>query len=432
MNPETPLLSGTGVLALALAAALLGSARDRRLAAAGLLVVGLALAAWRAGSPSDVGLTPPASLGRGFLVGNGGLLLLGVTLAGIAALREPPSPLQTAARLLTGAGVVLLALVIVAFVGAAGTLRALAASAAVGLTGVALAVGARAVAGGPIGVVVRRLAPPPLVPVLADSPGARRSIALLAAGAAAAALGPHVAVGFAGLVAAAWAGYFAFRLPGARPVPVAPVLTLLLLPAYWLLATISGPLGLRIGALAEVPLSPAAALLLWPALLVAAWAVAGLWPLQRQLPGALLAPVGVLLLVRVALPLSAEGLAHWQPLTVPIVVLGLWNAAAWGRWPLLAAGGGFLGAAVGTPSGIAPGTALLGLGLALELCPLARVSPSVTTWGRTLAWPVAAWAGLGVLEAALRSEVVYTALGTLGLALIIAAGGGSAAAARSR
>lgn len=432
MNPENPLLGDAGVVGLALAAALLRSARDRRLAGAGLLTVVLALAAWRVGSPSPGALTPPSRLGHGFLVGNGGLLLLGMALAAIAALREPPGPLRIVARLLTGAGVVLLAPALAEFAGGAGPVRTLAASVALALTGVTLAVGARAVAGGPVGVVVRRLAPPPLVPVFAEGRGARRWIVLLAAGAAAAASGPHVALGFAGLVAAAWAGYFAFRAPGARPVPVAPVLTLLLLPAYGLLATISGPLGLRIATLAEVPLSPAAGLLVSPVLLVVAWAVVGLWPLQRQLPGALLAPVGLLLLGRVALPLAAEGLAYWQPVTLPLAVLGLWNAAAWGRWPLLAAGGGFLGAAVATPVGIAPAAGLTALGLALELASLASVPRAVTTLVRALAWPLAAVAGLGVLEAGLRGEVVYTALGTLGLALIIAAGGAGAAASRPR
>ena len=56
----------------------------------------------------------------------------------------------------------------------------------------------------------------------------------------------------------------------------------LLLPAWWLMATIAGPVGLGVAALPAVPFSPAAERLLAIPSLIAAWAVAGLWPLHRQ------------------------------------------------------------------------------------------------------------------------------------------------------
>ena len=65
------------MLCLALAGALLDGERERRLAATGLLILGLALAAWDAGSLPALDPTPPGRLGRGFLIGNGGLLWLG-------------------------------------------------------------------------------------------------------------------------------------------------------------------------------------------------------------------------------------------------------------------------------------------------------------------------------------------------------------------
>jgi hypothetical protein len=184
---------------------------------------------------------------------------------------------------------------------------------------------------------------------------------------------------------------------------------------------VTGPIGLRTEALHQVPLSPAAELLVSPALLLAGWAAAGLWPLERQLPGALLAPAGALLLSRIALPLAPQGLEYWRPLTVPVVMLGIWNAAAYGRWALVAAGAGFLGVAGGAAGGVTPAAWLLGTGLALELSARAAAAPLLTNVIRVAAWPLATWAGIEMLEAGLRGEVVYTALGTLGLALITCA-----------
>ena len=130
-----------------------------------------------------------------------------------------------------------------------------------------------------------------------ESAGRGDCAAAILAGAAATALGPHVAVVFLGVIVAAWSAYFLFHPRGGRPAPVTPALTLLLAPAYWLLATIAGPEGLSIAALPLVPLSPAAESLVAPALLLVGWSVAGLWPLHRQVPGALVAPLGALLLV---------------------------------------------------------------------------------------------------------------------------------------
>ena len=48
MTSNYPVIAALGWLALALGAALLGGGRERRLAAAGLLTLGLGLAAWRA------------------------------------------------------------------------------------------------------------------------------------------------------------------------------------------------------------------------------------------------------------------------------------------------------------------------------------------------------------------------------------------------
>ena len=421
MAAENTLLTGAGIVCLALGAAFLPGDREPRVAASGLLVLGLALAAWRAGSLPGADLTPPGRLGRGFLVGNAGLLLLGVMLVGVAAVRAPPGPLRLPARLLLVAGVVLLGGVLAAFVGAAGLAGAPAAALMLGLAGLVLTVAVRAMAGGPLRALTR-LAPPPLVPAFETGRGATWPFVVLPVAAAASAFGPHVALVFGGLIAASWAAYRGFRPPGDLALPVAPVLTLLLVPAYWLLATIAGSMGLRLAMLPEAPLSPAAELLVSPALLLAAWGTTGLWPFQRQVPGALLAPLGALLLARVAFPLVPGGLEYWRPLAVPLAVLGVWQAAAHGRWPLVLAGAGFLGVVAGAPDGFAAAGLLLAGGLAVELRAGIGALRGVRAVVYAAMWPLAAWAGLRVVEQALRGEVVYTTLGVLGLALFVAAG----------
>jgi hypothetical protein len=422
MTPVTPLPSALGTLFLALAAALLEEERPRRIAAAGLLVLGLALAAWLAGTPPGVEPIPPERLGQGFLVGNGGLLLVGLGLICSALLRAPRGRLRTWALLLAAPGIVLFAPVPISFVRAGGALRALACALGLWLVGVVLVVGVRRIPAALSARIAARLTPPPLSPVLLWSSGARRLTLLVVVGLVVTLAGRHLAAVFGGVMLAAWTAWLASHPSGARPLPVAPTLTLLLIPAAWLLVTIAGPVGLRIAALPQVPLSPAAELLLTPALLLAGWATAGLWPLQRQLPGALLAPAGALLLACVAHPLVSDGLEYWRPLTVPLLVLGLWNAASWGRWPLVLAGGSLLAVAGGTPVPVGACAALQALAFALELRPAVSLPPLATILVRGAAWALVTVAGVRVLEEVLRGEVVYTALCVIGLAQIVAGG----------
>jgi hypothetical protein len=105
-----------------------------------------------------------------------------------------------------------------------------------------------------------------------------------------------------------------------------------------------------------------------------------------------------------------DGIEYWRPLSVPLLVVGLWNAAAWGRWPVALAGFSFMGVAGGTPLPLAAFAALLATALALELTWTMNLSPPLTALVRVAAWPVAAWAGVRVLQEVLLGEVVYTAL----------------------
>jgi hypothetical protein len=418
------------MLCLALAGALLEGERERRLAAAGLLILGLALAAWDAGSPPALDPTLPGRLGRGFLVGNGGLLLVGAGLVCAAVLRAPRARLRVGVRLLGALGALLLAPVIISFLRAGGPMAALACALALCTAGAAIVI----VAGVPARSIARRLTSPPVTPDFRWTAGPRRIDLIAIAGILAALAGPHVVVVFGGTLVATWAAWLASHRPGARPLPVAPTLTLVLVPAAWLLATIAGPVGLGTAALPQVPLSPAAELMLAPALLLAAWATAGLWPLQRQLPGALVAPAGALLLARIAYPLAYDGLEYWRPLTVPLFVLGLWQAASRSRWPLVIAGAAVLALAGGTPAPTVGWAGLLAISMALELRSAMNLTPPRTILVRVASWPPATIAGVMVLEEVLRGEVVYSTLGILVLALIVVGGGataeGSASGAR--
>jgi hypothetical protein len=221
-----------------------------------------------------------------------------------------------------------------------------------------------------------------------------------------------------GVLVAVWSAYVMFHQPGRRPVPIAPLLASLLVPAYWLIATIAGPEGLGIAELPLVPLSPAAEWLVAAALLLVGWAASGLWPLHAQLPGALTGPVGALLLVRIALPLAPAGLEYWRPLAVPVLLIGVWHAAALTRWPLAAAGAALLGVVSLTPGGALGAGYLLGSGLALELSSVASLREGPRRVVHAAAWISVVWGGLLVLEAGLRTEVVYTAFGALGLAVL--------------
>jgi len=249
-------------------------------------------------------------------------------------------------------------------------------------------------------------------------------IAGLLAGGLAVLAGPHLSVVFLGAIVAGWAGYLLRRAAGGSAVPVAAGLVLLLLPAWWFMATVAGPESLAIGALGALPLSPAAEQLLAPALLLAAWALAGLWPLHRQMPGPFTAPVGALLVARVALPAVPDGLDHWRALAAPLVVAGIWHAALTGRPALLAIGLAWVGMLAPGGQGLAGAALLLGGALLLELArPFGAANPRRAAAVRLAVGLASGCGALLAVEAALRGEVVYT---------VLAIGGIVAAAGRER
>jgi hypothetical protein len=398
-------------------AALVSAPRARSAGALGAMAAGLALAALRAAAPSPVRLdrTSLSALPGGFVSVDAALVTLAVVLAVLALVevgrrdRTPES--------LAGAGALAAGALAIAWSG-----RALPLAAPPGSLATALVVIAGA--GTLLVLTGRRVRLPRRRESVTARP--RSAVAGLALGALAVAAGPHLAAVFLGVVAAGWSGWLLRRAGGGSKVPVAPGLTLLLVPAYWLLATIAGPEGLRIGGLGQLPLSPAAELLLAPALLLAAWSLSGLWPLQRQQPGPLTAAVGVLLLVRVALPAVPDGMEHWRALVMPIIVIGLWHAALGGRWSHVAVAMAWVGAISPGRTGPAGAGLLLAGGLTLELAArLGAAHPRRATPARVAAALAAGWGALLAVDSSLHGEVVYTVLAVGGL---VAAAGGWAGA----
>jgi hypothetical protein len=229
------------------------------------------------------------------------------------------------------------------------------------------------------------------------------------------ALGSHVAVVFLGAVVTAWSAWL-LTSPAARPpTPVAPTLTLALIPTYWLLDTIAGPVSLGMQALSDVPLSPLAERLVASLMLAVAWAMSGLWPFHRQLAGALSGPTAALLLYRVGAGAAPDGLVYWRTIAFPVLVIGLWHAALTGRLQLVAIAGGLLGLLSLEASGIAGGFGLLAAAIGLEMLSRTQTSPALARIGVTV---LAAWGGIEALTGALRVEVVYSVLAAVGVGVI--------------
>jgi hypothetical protein len=389
----------SGILLLVLGATLAAGSTARSAGALAAVAAGLALASLRA-APSPL----PVPLQTGFVSADAALLALALVLGAagaLAALRDWPRTESVVGAAAMAAGV-----------------------AAVAWGGRVLAAGGQP---GPFAAAGLIIAVAGVLLWFAGSrihlpgPGDRiRPISLgpaagLVLGALVVAAGRHLVAVFLGVMVTGWSGWRLQRAAGGSRVPIAPVLTLVLLPACWLMATIAGPEGLRMATLGELPLSPAAELALTPALLLAGWAVSGLWPLHRQQPGPLSAVAGVLLVVRVAIPIMPEGLEHWRALALPVIVLGLWHAALSGRWSSIAVALAWVGVLSPGRAGLTGAGLLLAGGLMLELA--SRLGPDHP--GRTVARVAAGLAvscgALLAVEAGLRVEVVYTVLAVGGL-----------------
>jgi len=383
-------------LLLVLAAALLPAGRARLLATGGAISAGLAVAGLRAGPVEAAGALPP-----GFLAVEGGLFALGAVLAlGAAAFAAKFPPAGAAAATAAGLG---LGLSAVPYLRAAAPFSLLAAAIATAALGRSLVwVGARF---GRSWVVPER--------VHINS----KALAAICAGGLLTTVSPWADLILVGAMLAAAGGWTSSKVGERRRLPIAPLLTLVLLPAWWLMRTIAGPEGLATVSLPDLPWSPAAERLLGAVLLVGAWAMSGLWPLHREEPAALTAPLAALLMARVAIPAFPDGLEHWRALALPVVLVGLWHGVLTGNRAEALAGLAWVGLATAAGPGQAGAGLVLVGGLMLVLRERLERAERVLQ-------PIAALAiGAGALlvtEAGLRTEVVYTVCAVA--ALVAAAG----------
>jgi hypothetical protein len=249
-------------------------------------------------------------------------------------------------------------------------------------------------------------------------------VAAIGAGGLLATVSPWADLILVGAMLAAAGGWARAKVGGRRRLPIAPLLTLVLLPAWWLMRIIAGPEGLATISLPDLPWSPAAERLLGATLLVGAWAMSGLWPLHREEPAALTAPLAALLMARVAIPAFPDGLEHWRAVALPLVLIGLWHGVLTGNRAEALAGLAWVGLAAGAGPGQAGAGLVLVGGLMLVLRERLERAERVLQ-------PIAALAiGAGALlvtEAGLRTEVVYTVCAVA--ALVAAAGRRSSAQA---
>jgi hypothetical protein len=387
-----------GFLALVLAVALLPPGRSRILTTCGAVVIGLALAGLRAG-PGE----PVMALPAGFLAVEGALFAGGAVLGVAGAVFAVRAAGGTVGRLIAAAlcavGGLGVGLSTVSYVRTAAFVPLIGAAVVMGVVGLVLAWGGARLGRGSTWSQ--------------GFPRSSRGLALIAAGALMAIAGPWADPILLGAMLAAAGGWVWARSQDARRLPVAPMLTLALLPAWWLMRTIAGPEGLATASLPDLPWSPAAEQLLAALMLLAAWAMSGLWPLHREEPAALTAPVAALLMARVALPAFPDGLAHWRALAMPVVLVGGFHGVLTGNRSAALAGLAWVGLATATGRGEA------GSGLVLVGALLLVFEEHLGTGARIVAGLIAAFAiGTGALlvaEAGLRTEVVYSVCAVAGL-----------------
>jgi hypothetical protein len=200
-----------------------------------------------------------------------------------------------------------------------------------------------------------------------------------------------------------------------RRFPLAALFVLAGLSISWyLVVRVAGPQSRMLRALAEAPFSPAFELLLALLLAATAWPLLRLWPVQSIRLGPAAPLAGVILLARAGQAAVPDGLAHWQPVIFPLVVLAVWHGVARGRAAECLTALGVIGAVSGGTGGA---WAAVGLVASATLRRLGAEAES-------LAWPGGAWRRLiwlvplllvpVVLQAGLAAEAVYTTMAAWG------------------
>lgn len=171
--------------------------------------------------------------------------------------------------------------------------------------------------------------------------------------------------------------------------------------------TIIGPLPGSYAALREGPFSDAASVLLVMLVGAAAWITSGTWPWHATVPVPALLPVAWALLGRFGLGAVPFGIGYWQPLAVPVALMGVAHGLATGRPGRVFAALGMAGLWTGSMDGSA---LLFASALVMDGSAGSRWSEVLPGPMRRIAWLVPGAGGLLVLGDLLEAQVTYAVL----------------------
>jgi hypothetical protein len=203
---------------------------------------------------------------------------------------------------------------------------------------------------------------------------------------------------------------------------VAALLALLMIPVFSELVAIAGVPNPSLADLALAPFSRAAEVQLFPWLGLVAFGLAALWPLHG-LVFPLTAPLAAVLLLRLGAPQLPEGVDHWAPLFMPLILLGLWHAAATldsagvreRRVLGLLTGGALFGVLAGG-HGETGAWWLIGSGILYPWLAAAVANLPLRPWLQLL-WLIPAYGGFLVVEGGLLRQVTWTLLAAVAAAV---------------
>lgn len=199
------------------------------------------------------------------------------------------------------------------------------------------------------------------------------------------------------------------RAPRRAPLdrlPVLPLLAAAVVAAAWLAWRAAGTDGLGVAGLADAAFSPALQVLLGVLVLPSAFALAGVPPFDRFVPGALLAPVAAALLARSVLPGLPDGVEHWRSAGALWLVLATADAVRRHRGALVLACAALFALLLGGDEARVAGGVLALLASVVELGP--RAGWTLPAWSGRVAIGAALVAWLVAVRATLATEVVYS------------------------
>lgn len=188
--------------------------------------------------------------------------------------------------------------------------------------------------------------------------------------------------------------------------PVLPLLAVVALATAWLAWRAVGADGLAIRGLADAAFSPALQTLLGLLLLPLLFAVAGVPPFDRFVPGAVFAPVAAAILVRGVRPGFGDGVEHWRSAAALWLLLAAADAVRRRRPAVLVACAALFALLAGDETARAPGMVLTVVASLADVVPATvRAVPAalarVALGAAAVAWTLA-------LRATLATEVVYS------------------------